>query len=144
MKTKLNPDQSPKEKLLPCPFCGREPELRELDENYDWRIVCSLCHVNTPKKGLTKEQAIQWWSTRAPLTALIEENNRLILALEIHSKATTSITIKKQEIEKELETVKKENEQLKQQAKHAASSGNCASKSLKLCTFCLSLFWQRV
>lgn len=60
------------EKLKPCPFCGKEPELVE-GQFGDWYVICPLknncgVHPTTIVQGdktvNTKKEAIKKWSIR--------------------------------------------------------------------------------
>lgn len=49
------------EKLLPCPFCSGEAEIKE--EN-PWHYVrCSTCHC-APYLSIKEDDAITKWNTR--------------------------------------------------------------------------------
>lgn len=50
--------------LLPCPFCGKKPQLLEPDDsNKLWSVSCLSC-VSIDLEELTEERAIQKWNTR--------------------------------------------------------------------------------
>jgi len=52
------------ETLKPCPFCGGKAEVRLFWGNYV--ISCKGCPGGTfPRKGMTKEEAIEVWNRRA-------------------------------------------------------------------------------
>lgn len=56
--------------LLPCPFCGSEPEWNVgktgLNQQEDWHyIACSECEAMGPCRSNQKEGLIIDWNTRA-------------------------------------------------------------------------------
>jgi Lar family restriction alleviation protein len=64
------------DELMPCPFCGGSeegfrravtgmPKLEELSAG-GWRVCCYTCRVQT-WDGLSREESIERWNTRAAL-----------------------------------------------------------------------------
>lgn len=63
------------EKLLPCPFCGADAEIRAHplalrdEESRGWEVACWKCGARVGSTvlptGKTKEQAIAAWNRRA-------------------------------------------------------------------------------
>ena len=58
-----------KPKLLPCPFCGKEPYISEPKFlNGSYQIACdedmNNCQVNPFVDGETYEEAIEFWNKR--------------------------------------------------------------------------------
>ena len=49
------------DRLLPCPHCGGEPELKEYDKE-DFAVECTVCHARTDWE--LKEEAIEIWNRR--------------------------------------------------------------------------------
>ena len=51
--------------LLPCPFCGGEPQLEEINKHY--HVYCLDCAA-TPFSEFTmcKAEAIELWNGRSP------------------------------------------------------------------------------
>lgn len=66
----------PKIDLLPCPFCGRKPKVRELNINLQ-QISClySKCPAHPCIIKITMEEAAEAWNTRA--SGMIPCNKRL-------------------------------------------------------------------
>lgn len=67
------------ERLLPCPFCGGQAELRKWDFPYErHQVRCSVCKAEgSPKKAIYGE-AVDAWNTRtttndAPVERLVKE-----------------------------------------------------------------------
>jgi len=53
-----------KEKFLPCPFCGRLPEL--INQYFKYLILHPGCFME-PKLGwMRKRELIEKWNTRTP------------------------------------------------------------------------------
>lgn len=56
------------EKLLPCPFCGHEVELKSLGgDGQNWAIICLTCNCACSEMGVsgeTKEEIIKAWNRR--------------------------------------------------------------------------------
>lgn len=58
--------------LLPCPFCGKQPEV--FFDNYAWIVRCKNggltqrggCGVNVSLYCVSKEEGIKIWNTRRP------------------------------------------------------------------------------
>lgn len=56
-------------KLLPCPFCGGEPEIQQIGTNRV-KIICKKCQVNKIAKVKRKSvdwltgELISWWNQR--------------------------------------------------------------------------------
>lgn len=61
---------SPQPLLKPCPFCGKDVELRHFKASgYDWwYVVCNRCEIAVDplmwNTGRTKEEAIAIWNRR--------------------------------------------------------------------------------
>lgn len=57
--------------MLPCPFCGHDPEMFQIGHNRV-KIKCNNCLVEKEQKVLRqtadwlKEQMTTWWNTRSP------------------------------------------------------------------------------
>ena len=49
--------------LMPCPFCGMEPELFLLDSGM--YVVGCVCGCQSPKVLHTKKIVVDSWNTRA-------------------------------------------------------------------------------
>ena len=49
--------------LLPCPFCGKEAELRQYDGEHF--AQCLHCFCGTPADHGTEDEAVQAWNARA-------------------------------------------------------------------------------
>lgn len=55
--------------LLPCPFCGGEPEMFQIGQN-KIKIKCTTCLVEKEQKVLRysiewlKDHMINWWNCR--------------------------------------------------------------------------------
>jgi len=71
-------------KLLPCPFCGGEANIKQVPPYYDdfegreirpneWVVSCSKCDVLFAPD--TKEDSIKTWNTRTPPPAEKEEES---------------------------------------------------------------------
>ena len=74
-------------KLKPCPFCGDEAVIEQLDEDYnnEWRIYCRNSNGECKMQPCTRiyetqEDAIEAWNTRA-LTPAQEHAEELALLL---------------------------------------------------------------
>lgn len=48
--------------LLPCPFCGDEPKLREPNELEVWRVACECCGAR--HEATTRQRVIVAWNNR--------------------------------------------------------------------------------
>lgn len=58
-------------KLLPCPFCGGEAEVNLFLGNYC--VTCNHCMgAIFPGKGMTREEAIDYWNARKPMERIVE------------------------------------------------------------------------
>ena len=65
-------------KLLPCPFCGGEAEMSLLLGNYG--VTCNHCMgAIFPGRGMTQEDAIDYWNTRKPIERILERMEELII-----------------------------------------------------------------
>lgn len=59
------------QELLPCPFCGAEPEMVQIGQN-KIRIKCPECLVEKEQKVLRqtvdwlKGKMVAWWNSRMP------------------------------------------------------------------------------
>ena len=51
-----------KTELKPCPFCGKEVDIREVDG--DWIVDCFGCRVMLDHIFITESEAITAWNTR--------------------------------------------------------------------------------
>ena len=63
-------------RLLPCPFCGGEPEFQEsnpYDQSDDvaFTVFCRECGTEHPWRS-TPEDAVAFWNRRAALSAEVE------------------------------------------------------------------------
>jgi hypothetical protein len=56
------------DKLLPCPFTGREPTEPIWQPNGDWRIWAGDYHLSRPSRALV----VAAWNTRTPADKLTE------------------------------------------------------------------------
>lgn len=65
------------DKLKPCPFCGRIPELRHDDDGFSY-IVCANdnCYVKTDGY-LNDDTAIKAWNTRKPIDKVVKQLEEL-------------------------------------------------------------------
>ena len=55
------------EVLLPCPWCGRGPDVEyDTMEPFEWTVICPECGVYHSCCD-TEEQARLAWNTRAPI-----------------------------------------------------------------------------
>lgn len=66
MTNQTNPNPP---ELLPCPFCGNQPELMEGHRNH-WRVECPKCGVRRAQfanGGAAEDQAraVRCWNRRA-------------------------------------------------------------------------------
>jgi len=52
--------------LLPCPFCGGEAKIHDIEEQHYW-CECKKCGVATNGER-AKDNAIASWNTRTPPT----------------------------------------------------------------------------
>lgn len=60
-------------KLKPCPFCGSEAEIQDLNDGlcyrrkYRYRVKCQKCPCSFAFTFFkTKESAVDAWNTRTP------------------------------------------------------------------------------
>lgn len=51
--------------LLPCPFCGEQAALTEHFLEQTVGVFCTACQAQMPYVGLSREEAITAWNTRA-------------------------------------------------------------------------------
>lgn len=79
--------------LLPCPFCGFDrPETHDnVVADMSW-VACGQCGLEAPSEtGVTKEQAVRYWNTRAiaalpPQPVMTEEELAQSLAAMAHNR----------------------------------------------------------
>jgi len=85
---------------LPCPFCGQQPNVRELvrgrvDDQPWWYVECikprhEACPAFAYTGGPTLPEAIRRWNTRAGGDqARIAELEAMLVSLEVHVAATS-------------------------------------------------------
>ena len=56
--------------LMPCPFCGGEPEMRQNGIG-DCYVMCSVCEASASDRSAeTEHTAAKRWNRRAPSGAL--------------------------------------------------------------------------
>jgi Lar family restriction alleviation protein len=77
-----------KTKLLPCPFCGGDAELKDIGREgvyghiEDWCVACKKCgiHVYSPsERGKTNtKDAAKAWNRRQSVSGTLEEIRRII------------------------------------------------------------------
>lgn len=87
------------EKLLPCPFCGGEPEFRtignEATKNRKAEIECTKCHVRRTTGAIRNNlewcgrKAIELWNARW------QETSHESAALPLHGVSVSESDIKK-------------------------------------------------
>jgi len=64
-------------KLLPCPFCGEQPEyIKYPPDNTDNERHFIECDCGATMKRFTKEQVYKFWNTRVNETGRIIEKDR--------------------------------------------------------------------
>lgn len=51
-----------KQKLKPCPFCGKKPTLITVPDTMERLVVCSGCCNQFPHK--TEDEAVEAWNRR--------------------------------------------------------------------------------
>ena len=59
-------------KLLPCPFCGREPKYESFNDEF-FNIHRIKCKCGIFYDAPTKESALEWWNTRKPIERIVEQ-----------------------------------------------------------------------
>ncbi len=52
--------------LKPCPFCGSEATIVEMDESWywEWEVYCPECHATFREHFETKAEATEAWNRR--------------------------------------------------------------------------------
>lgn len=83
------------DKLLPCPFCGGEPEHHV---NLCARIVCKKCKARTDGH-LEHSNAMAYWNTRAPSKQLTTTQRKLDVAVEALEKIAATKNMKMSELD---------------------------------------------
>lgn len=68
------------DKLLPCPFCGGEAEIKKTTVQYnhdktrlDVYVCCKICGANTGTWCDNEIGAINKWNRRKPMERIIEQ-----------------------------------------------------------------------
>lgn len=69
--------------LLPCPWCGKKPELAHYEtfDNDEWAVACvgECCEIQPATNSyFTREQAIEAWNTRAERTCYVVKKIRTL------------------------------------------------------------------
>ena len=60
------------DKLLPCPFCGREAKVSKTDEDH-YQVICTNCPCSLGRFWFwKKEDAIKYWNTRKPMDRIVD------------------------------------------------------------------------
>ena len=76
---------SPEMGLLPCPFCGGAVKLETYSADYkriEYCVMCHECDFSTAE-GLTVEETVKRWNTRAASRPATQVVNRETVAREI-------------------------------------------------------------
>ena len=70
-------------KLLPCPFCGGEAEIRHYEDYtkdfasvYKYYVECTECKAQSNMKA-NMEDIIKDWNTRKPMDRIVEKLEEL-------------------------------------------------------------------
>ncbi len=75
--------------LLPCPFCGGQPEFWNARED----VLLCTCLAGPGVHGSSKENAIAIWNRRADLSPSSEVVKELVEALELADAALSGADI---------------------------------------------------
>lgn len=97
-------------KLLPCPFCGGEVEVKSCSSNFFdsvFEIVCRECNCRQAP-SIHKEAVINAWNTRKPIEDIVErlENAKEDFREYRDGKLVYEITASVSGINKAIEIVK--------------------------------------
>lgn len=116
-------------KLFPCPFCGGEAEIREVDYDPEWHptyndpdsggdapvyvIICKSCEASIKYK-YKESEAVQAWNNRKPIEDMVEsvkvENRRFLKEMyHLHGNNYETMIAKKHN-DKVIEIVRGERE----------------------------------
>jgi hypothetical protein len=55
------------EKLLPCPFCGKNAKLI-FEKSMGHRVICQWCYTASPNFRPVAAMSVEDWNTRAALS----------------------------------------------------------------------------
>lgn len=60
-------------KLLPCPFCGREAQIRYTQNDWGDQYIVECINCGCEYYGDTEKDIIKQWNTRKPIDRIVEQ-----------------------------------------------------------------------